>query len=352
MGNLRLWGDPFDAPQDVVSWLCAVQSQDYGPAKWSIAQRTAGVGDADIDRAFADGAILRTHVLRPTWHFVAPADIKWMLQLTAPRVHALNAYMYRQLELDDAVLKKCNQLLVGALRGGIQLTRKELGAVLEGAGVATDGLRLAYVLMNAELNGIVCSGALQGKQHTYALLDERAPRAQELAREEALQALVLRYFTSHGPATAKDLKAWSSLTAADIREALEMLEPRLEHEVLDGVPYWFVPSAPPPTAPSPTVHLLQAYDEYIMGYRESKFILDVSGVTGSLPQGTVVFNHIVVLDGQVAGHWKRTLQKGSVTIEAALYEPFDDAQTKALQVAATWHGQFLGLTASVTTTHL
>jgi winged helix DNA-binding protein len=118
------------------------------------------------------------------------------------------------------------------------------------------------------------------------------------------------------------------------------------------VPYWFVPSAPPPRAPSPTVHLLQAYDEYIMGYRESKFILDASGVTGSRPQGRAVFNHIVILDGHVAGHWKRTLHKGSVTIEAALYEPFDDAQTMALQAAAARHGQFLGLTAAVTTTEL
>lgn len=183
MGNLRLWGDPFDAPQDVVSWLCAVQSQNYGPAKWSIAQRTAGVGDADIDRAFADGAILRTHVLRPTWHFVAPADIKCMLQLTAPRVHALNAYMYRQLELDDAVLKKCNQLLAGVLRGGAQLTRKELGAVLEGAGVAADGFRLAYILMNAELSGIVCSGrSREGSTHTLCSTRGRQERRISPAR--------------------------------------------------------------------------------------------------------------------------------------------------------------------------
>src|SRR6266508_2948519 len=126
--NLSLEGAPSQAPDEVVRWLGAVQSQDYGPAKWSVAERAGGVADAAVDRAFADGAILRTHVLRPTWHFVAPADIRWMLELTAPRVHALNAYYYRQLGLDDAVFERCNALLAGALQGGVHLTRKQLAA--------------------------------------------------------------------------------------------------------------------------------------------------------------------------------------------------------------------------------
>jgi hypothetical protein len=215
-----------------VRWLGAAQSQDYHPAKWSVAERTGGVGDATMDRAFADGTILRTHILRPTWHFVLPADIRWLLQLTAPRVHALNAYPYRRLGLDDAVLAKSAALLAGALRGGNQRTRKELGAVLEGAGVATDGFRLAYILMHAELNGLVCSGAPRGRQHTYALLDERAERR---TRDEALAKLTLRYFTSHGPATAKDLRWWSSLTAADVATGLELVGSQLGREVVDGV---------------------------------------------------------------------------------------------------------------------
>jgi hypothetical protein len=177
MHNLCLSGPPFESPADVVQWLCAVQSQDYGPAKWSVAERTRSFTDAAMDKAFADGDILRTHVLRPTWHFVAPADIRWMLELTAPRVHALNAYMYRQLELDEKVLAKCTTLLLAALQGGNQLTRKELESIFEKTGIVTKGFRVAYILMNAELNGVVCSGALKGRQHTYALVEERAPQA-------------------------------------------------------------------------------------------------------------------------------------------------------------------------------
>jgi hypothetical protein len=350
MHNLRLSGPPFEAPEDVVRWLGAVQSQDYGPAKWSVAERTGGVADAAMDRAFADGIILRTHVLRPTWHFVLPADIRWMLALTAPRVHALNAYYYRRLGLDDAVLEKCTALLVGALQGGNQLTRRELDAVLQRAGVATGGFRLAYVLMNAELNGVVCSGALDGRQHTYSLLAERAPQADSLTHDEALAELTFRYFSSHGPATAKDFRWWSSLTAADVKQGLELVGSRLEQEVVDGVPYWFAPSAPCPKAPSPTVHLLQGYDEYVVAYSKSKQAVDVAGAAGSRADDVAVFNHVVILDSQVAGRWKRTLKRSSVVIEAALYAPFDEDQAAALQAAADRHGAFLGLPATVVRT--
>jgi len=353
MYNLGLSEARFDAPEDVVHWLGAVQSQDFGPAKWSVAQRTSAVSNAAMDQAFAHGTLLRTHVLRPTWHFVLPADIRWMLDLTAPRVHAMSAYAYRQRGLDDTVLNRCDAVLVGALQGGHQRTRKELAAVLQSAGIATDDFRLGSILMNAELSGIVCSGPLNGKQHTYALLDERAPQAKRLARDEALAELTLRYFTGHGPATVKDFRWWSSLTTADIREGLGMVASQLAHQVIDGVSYWFAAPPPPPLkAASPTVHLLQGYDEYIVGYSESKYVLDVSGAARLMSQERGIYNHAVILDSQVAGRWKRMLKKNIVIIEVVLYTPFDDAQTQALQAAAERHGAFLGLAATVVTTEM
>ena len=345
--NLRLEGEPLPTPEAAVGWLGAVQSQDFAPAKWSLAQRTRGAGDAAVDQAFADGAILRTHVLRPTWHFVLPADIRWLLALTAPRVHALNAYYYRQLGLDDATFQRSDVVLAGALEGA-QRTRKQLAAALEGAGVELGGFRLAYLLMHAELDGIVCSGAPRGRQQTYALLEERAPRAASLAREQALAELTVRYFTSHGPATVKDFGWWSSLTAADIRQGLELAGPRLRREAVDGVDYWFAGSPPPTRPASPTVHLLQGYDEYIVGYSQSKWVLNLAGRT--LLQTRPVFTGAAILDGQLVGHWKRTVGRDTVAFEVALYEPFDDAQTEALRVAADRHGEFLGLAATVTTT--
>ncbi len=343
----------FTAVEQVVGWLGAVQSQDYGPAKWSLGQRVGGgLRDADVDQAFAEGRILRTHVLRPTWHFVLPADIRWLLALTGPRVHATNAYMYRQTGLDPGLLERCTALLVAALEGGSQLTRKEVQDVLAREGIAADGFRLGYILMHAELEGVVCSGALRGRQHTYALLDQRAPHGPMLSRDEALAELTLRYFTSHGPATAKDFRWWSSLTLTDIRAGLETVAPQLERLVVDGRTYWSAPRTAPPPPPSPTVHLLQGYDEYVVAFAESKYVVDVTGTARVLTGERPVFNLLVILDGQVAGHWKRTLAKGAVLIEVALYAPLDDAQRSALQAAADRHAAFLDLTATVVTTQL
>ncbi len=207
--NQLLIQHPFDQPNEVVAWLGAVQAQEYGHAKWALGMRLPGATDVDVERAIAEGSILRTHVMRPTWHFVTSADIRWMLELTGPRVHALNAYYYRQQGLDDALFARSNAVLAKALAGGNYLTRPELQAALAGAGIVADGgLRASYLMMRAELDMLICSGPRRGKQFTYALLDERAPAASSLPRDEALAELTRRYFTSHGPATLKDFAWW------------------------------------------------------------------------------------------------------------------------------------------------
>jgi hypothetical protein len=344
--NQRLADNPLGAPVDVVGWLGAVQAQDYGPAKWSLGERSRGAVDADIDHAMAEGAILRTHMLRPTWHFVLPADIRAMQALTAPRVHAQNAYYYRQTGLDDGLRMKARRLLVDALRGGNHLTRGELQRVLEREGIAAKGLGMAYILMDAELDCVVCSGPLKGRQHTYALLDERVPDAPPRTSDEALAELVVRYFTSRGPATAKDMRFWSSLPLTDIQRGLEMAAPRLEQQEIEGRSFWSAPQEPPARAPSPRVHLLQGLDEYFVGYGESRGFCDQSGVRPSLVD-RAIYNGALLLDSQLAGHWKRTLTKRAVTFQVALRTEFDDAQMQALQAAADRYGAFLGLPASV-----
>jgi hypothetical protein len=341
MHNLALLDQRFETSEEVVRWLGAVQSQDYGPAKWSIGQRTHALRDADVDAAIAAGRLLRTHVLRSTWHFVLPEDIRWMQALTGPRVHAQNAYMYRQLELGEDLLAKTESVIVRALQAGRQLTRLELARELQAAGIAAQGQRLGYILMSAELNGSICSGGMQGKQHTYALLEDRAP---SLTRDEALAKLTLRYFTSHGPATVNDFKWWSSLTLAEIKTGLSMVSEKLECEAINGSTYWF--AVPPPTTkhkPSePAVQLVQGYDEYTVGFSESKYVLDTAGARlhfGDRP----IFNLVVLLDSQMAGCWKRSISKDTVLIEVAMYRPFDKPQLEALYVAAQQHADFLGL---------
>src|SRR5512141_1191648 len=182
-------------PAQVVEQFGAVQAQDYAGAKWALGQRLRnGTTDAALDKAFNEGKILRTHVMRPTWHFVTPADIRWMLALTAPRVLSLLAYGDRLLGLDKTALKQSNAVLAKALKGGRQLMRSELKPILQKNGFHTEGLHLGHLLIHAELDGVICSGGKRGKQFTYALLDERAPQAKSLEREEALAELTKRYF--------------------------------------------------------------------------------------------------------------------------------------------------------------
>src|SRR5215216_1744383 len=226
-------------PNQVVASLGAVQSQDYAGAKWALALRMEGLPDAAIDTAFNEGKILRTHILRPTWHFVTPEDIRWMLMLSAPRVHVGNAFMYRQLELDKAIIKKGYAVLEKALEGSQYLTRTELGSIFEKAGILAEGQRLAYLMMSAELDGIICSGPRRGKQFTYALLEERAPKVRVLDPDEALAEFTKRYFSTRGPATLHDFTWWSGLTMADAKKGLELVKPRFEGEVIDGKTYWF-----------------------------------------------------------------------------------------------------------------
>jgi hypothetical protein len=346
--NQRLEGEPFASPAQAVGGLLAVQSQDYGPAKWSVGERSRGAMDAEIDQVFSAGGILRTHILRPTWHFVLPADLRWLQELTAPRVHAQNAYYYRQSGLDDGMRARCNRLITDALRGGSHLTRKELEGVLLRDGIALKGLGMAYAVMQAELDCVIVSGALKGRQQTYALFEERVPDAPALTRDEALGELAVRYFASRGPATPKDLRFWSSLTLADVQRCIEIAGERLRQEEVDGLTLWSAPSEAPPPVPSPKVHLLQGLDEYFVGYGESRTFCDQAGTRVSMVD-RAVYNGALIVDSQLAGHWKRTVTKRAVTFQAALRAPFDDARMQALRDAADRHGEFLGLPAVVET---
>ncbi|GLH98102.1 winged helix DNA-binding domain-containing protein [Phytohabitans aurantiacus] len=335
------------APADVVRWFGAVQAQDFGPAKWSLGERLPGITDAEVQRSFDAGEFLRTHVLRPTWHFVTPDDIRWLLRLTGPRVHAMNGYAYRRAGLDERAFTKAHDLLAEALEGTCR-TRGELAEILRGAGLPSTGFGLGYLLMHAELDGLICSGPVRGKHHTYALLEARVPPAPERDPDEALAELVTRYFSSHGPATAKDLRWWCSLPRADIARGVALAGDRLRHDVVDGVSYWSGWQERP-TPASPTVHLVQGYDEYVVAFTESKYALDASGAARALPPGTVVPNGMLLVDGQVAGRWRRTSTRDTVLVEAVLYRALTPAESRALDAAAARQAAFLGLRPRVAT---
>lgn len=341
--NQRLTRSTLRDPAAIVAWLGAVQAQDYTGAKWAIAQRVKDATDASVTDAFNDGTFLRTHVMRPTWHFVAPADIRWLQALTGPRVQALMATYDRQLELDAAVYKKSRAVLERALRNGTYLTRTELAVVLARGGIVASGQRLAHLMMRAELEAVVCSGPIRGKHQTYALLDERVPPAAPRTRDEALAELIVRYFTSHGPAQPRDFAWWSGLTMRDATSGIEMAGAALTRVEIDGVAHW---CASPPTraraVAQPFAFLLPNYDEYGIAYKDrSAFFAD--GIVPPATKGATEYEHLLMIDGQWAGRWKRAITPKSATVAIRAGRRLTKDEQQVVRAEAERYGAFLGL---------
>ena len=283
--------------------------------------------------AFNAGEILRTHVLRPTWHFVAPEDIRNLLSLTGPRILRQNASMCRSLGLDTATLDRSAVIVARALAGGRYLTREAIGVVLQASGIPTGGLqRMAYIMMHAELTGVVCSGPRAGRQFTYARLDERVPPVRPGGREEALADVAARYHATRAPATAHDFAKWCGLTVADATRALAARP---------------APKAVRPRRGGPRVHLLSIYDEYVSSYRDRRAIVSPDHGRRLVNQGAALA-WTIVLDGQMVGTWRRVLARDHVTIEPTLFVRFSRAERDELEAAARRYGAFLGLPVEVT----
>lgn len=293
--------------------MVAMQAQEFAMAKWAIGLRLARCTESEIDKAFNDGLILRTHLMRPTWHFVTPTDIRWMLALTAPRVHAINAFMYRKSGFDKPIFKRSNDTLANALQGGKQLTRISLQAALAKVKIKAEGIPLSLLMMCAELDGIICSGARTGRQFTYALLDERAPKSKSYHKQEALAELTTRYFTSRGPASLKDFSNWSGLTMKDARDGAATLSPEFLHDNTNGQEYIFLPANTVAKPGAQKTFLMPDYDEYGMSYKDRSSIFPVN-MPGNTP-----YQHMIVVNGIIGGTWKQVLKNNKVNIETTLF---------------------------------
>lgn len=336
---------PLDDPARVVANLGAVQSQDVPAALWALGLRLRDPSQAktEIEQAFADGRILRTHVLRPTWHFVAPADIRWLLQLTAPRIKAATKTYRESIGVTDALIASANKVIQHTLRGR-SMTRAEIGSALRQSGIeVTDGGTLAHIIGQAELDALVCSGPSRGKDQTYMLIDERVPAAPHLTHDEQLAELTWRYFSSHGPAHAHDCAWWSGLTVSEVKRGLELNRHRLLSEEFDGRTYWFRSSTIP--ALSESAYLLPNYDEYTVAYRHRDLYYDRALNDIGDPRRDVPFTNVIVLSGRVVGRWDRALQNnGTVAGRWSIQPSTDDC--RAFDIAAARYAAFHGLAAS------
>ena len=325
----------------------AVQAQDYAGAKWALSMRARDATDAAIERELDAGRILRTHVLRPTWHFVAPEDIRWMLALTGPRVARIMSYYNAALGLTPAVFRKSRAVIEAALAGGNHLTRAELKERLRRAGIdATGTQRLARLVMQCELDAVICSGPRRGNQFTYALIDERAAPAPPLERDEALGELARRYFRTRSPATAADFAWWSGLTIADARRAIDIVGKPLARREEGGKTYFaWAGSRAIPRGRS--AFLLPNYDEYFIGFRDrgaiGQRIRSSSLVTG----GSALIAHVAVIDGQLVGGWKRVPGEKGVHVALTLVTKITPAERRRLGAQVKRFGRHVGVPATL-----
>ncbi len=339
-----------DTPTEVVAWLGAVQAQDYLSSLWAIGLRMGEATRAVVEQAIVERRIVRTWPMRGTLHFVAAEDARWMTALLAPRIIAGNrARLQREFALDDGVFARCRKVLEKALRDGNALTRSALYASLEHAGIATARQRGIQITGRLAQEGLLCLGPRADKQPTFVLLDQWVGAHRSLEREQALAELARRYFLSHGPATAQDFAGWSGLTLKDVRLAIELVGSELAQDPIGDQVYLHAGRADITdigSESSRATQLLPAFDEYLVAYKDRSAALDarfsrhVIGING-------LFNACIVIDGRIAGTWKRSLGPTTVVIEFSPFRPLLNKELKTLAALARRYGDFMGLPVQV-----
>lgn len=336
----HITSNPYNTVKDLVSRMGAMQAQDPNMIKWAVGVRLPGITEKTVEEAINRGDVIRTHLLRPTWHLVAADDLLWMLRLTAPHIKSSMRSRLRQLGLTEDILAKSNLIIRKALGHGNHLTRQELTAELQKAGIPTTENRSSHLFIHAELDEVICSGALRGKQTTYALLEERVPPTAIPDREESLARLASRYFTSHCPATLQDFIWWSGLSVTDAKRAVEMIKPGFVIEKTEAQEYLLPDTFSFKKDRSEPVHALPAFDEFLISYKDR---------TASLPpkhhhkavSNNGIFHPVITVQGKIAGTWKRTIKKNQVHIETRYLESVEKDVRSRVKKAFTRFARFL-----------
>lgn len=315
-----------------------IQAQDYAGSKWAIGCRIKGTTDANIEHLINDGKILRTHILRPTWHLVLPDDIHWMLKLTAPRIKALYKGYHQKLGIDQDLLKRSKTIITRALDENGKMTRAELTLLLKNEKVNTAESRISFLLMDAELDGLICCAGKLGNQFAYTLLNEAGSNTNLFSREEAIAALAKRYFISRGPATIQDFSWWSGLGITDAKKGVELNKELLTQEIINGNKYWFSSNQERITPDDNSVHILPPFDEYAVAYKDRSDILDPEFCS----EAVFGLKPIIISDGRIIGTWKSTVKKDEISIETNNFSKTGGPFAKAIVSAFKRYGEFTG----------
>lgn len=326
---------------DVVDWMGAVQAQDYAMSKWAIGTRLPGCTEKQVDEAVHTGQVIRTHVLRPTWHLVKATELPWMLSISAPQIKTSMRSRDKELGLTEDIFSKSNKLIRKTLRDDRHLTREEIMEVLTKAKIASAPEQAWHLLVRAELDAVICSGQIKAQKQTYTLLEERVPGALKLSKEEALGKLAMKYFSSHCPATLKDFVWWSGLPVGDARKGLELVKAQLIAETVGPETYYLPHELATATLPKKTAYLLPAFDEYLISYKDRTAAIQLTDQKKAFTSNGI-FRPIIVVDGEVTGIWKRIVKKDIVQVTAELFKPATPTVQRMLTKQAETFAGFLG----------
>lgn len=331
---LGLTGVRPHSPAEVVAHLGAVQSQAYAMALWAVGRRVEAATLTSVHESFQRGELVRTHVLRPTWHFVVPTDLRWLQQATRARVHRLMATTNKPLGLSTPVLERAAGVLLDELADGQPRARTELAAALAAAGLPSTGVALANQLAFAEVEALVCSGPMRGTRPTYVTAAACVPAAAPLGADEALARLARLYLRGHGPARDTDLAWWSSLSIAESRRAMALAGLRpLQHA---DQAYWTL-DEPTEHPPVPRAQLLSNFDEYISYSRDPDDLAALGGSIGDVLRST----GLLVVDGRISGSWTRTLRTHEVRVDVTSQTPLASPARDAIEHEAASFGRFV-----------
>lgn len=331
----------FTNPKDLVAWMGAMQGQDYTMAKWAVGIRLKNGKLSEVDEALRKGEILRTHVMRPTWHLVASEDIRWMLKLTGSRIKAaVESYGRSFFEIPAEMRVQGIERIGRLLEGGNSLTKQELLEALNQQGFDIDTHRLGHLLTHAETDAFVCSGVDKGKKATYALLDERVAPTPELTKEESLARLAHNYFRSHSPASLADFTWWSGLPITEARQAIALIASELVDDKISGELLYVHDSCPGKPSPSKSVHLLPPFDEYLISYKDRTDVLELAHHPQAFTNNGI-FYPVLMSKGKVVGNWSKTIRKDRVTVDYSAFNAAYTIDEELLQKAILRYQNFL-----------
>lgn len=341
--NQQLVNPLFRTPKELVSWMGAMQAQNYPMVKWAVGMRLQSATIQMVEKALQEGEILRTHVMRPTWHLVAAEDIRWMLKLSAQRVIAANeSYAKgRDLEISEELYTKSHNLLEKILGGKKSMTKQEIAEEFTHSGMVADNDRMTRFMARAEQVGVVCSGEDKGGKCTYALLEERVPPMPELTKDEALARLARNYFRSHAPAVLQDFVWWSGLPISEARQAIYFIESELTVEQWNGQTWYIHETCRTRGKALESVHLLPSYDEYLLGYKDRTDVLPKEHYPKAFTNNGLFFP-VVLHKGQVVGNWDKTVRKKRVELAYSWFGLDASIQEDWLEEAKHKYAQFLG----------